>query len=437
MELSPQFIGWASLIGMFVLIGLGIPVAFAITSVGFVGYYLLAGSEPALGIIGFVLYTKTGLYAFTAVPLFLAMGNLAFHSGFGGDIFHTARQWVGRFPGGLAQATVAGSAAFGAACGSGIASCAMLTKVSVPEMTKHGYDKRLAFGCAGAAGPIAQMIPPSIMMVLYGILTEVSVAKLLIAGIVPGIVCTLSYMFLIYGRVKWNPALAPPPERVPIKEALISTKGSWPIAALALLVMGGIYAGIFTPTEAGGIGAFGTLALGFVMKRFRWGDITSAFFDTAKTTSMLYLIISGSYVFGYLLTITGLPTQLSELLTGLEVSRFVVLGLIMVFYLIIGCFIDLVPAMFITLPMIFPTIVKLGFNPIWFGVLIVQLGEISLLTPPFGLNLFVMKGLIPGVSMSDIIRGVFPFVITAAATLLIYIIFPEITLFLPNLMLGE
>ena len=435
--MSPGLVGWLAIAALFILLGLGVPVAFALTAIGFVGYAALAGLDPALGMIGLVPYAKTAVYAFTAVPLFIVMGNFAFYAGFGSDIYNTARQWVKSLPGGLAQATVIGAAGFGAACGSGLAGCAMMTKVAVPEMIKHGYDRKLAIGVAAAAGPIAQMIPPSIMMVLYGIITEQSVAKLLIAGVVPGIVCAIVYMVLIYVRVKMNPRLAPVPERFVWRQALVSLKDAWGVGILALFVMGGIYTGIFTPTEAAGVGAFAALLLALVTGRMPRKSLGPAFLDTAKTTAMLYLILVGAYIFGYLLTITRLPAELSGFLAGLEVPRYVILIAIVLFYVIVGMFMDMVPAMFITLPLIFPTVVKLGYDPIWFGVLIVQLGEISLLTPPFGLNLFIIKGLMPEVEMGEIIRGTVPFIFGAIVTLIILIIFPQFSLFLPDLMLGN
>jgi len=435
--MSPELIGWLAIAALFLMLAFGIPVAFALTAIGLVGYAALAGLDPALGIAGLVPYAKTAVYTFTAVPLFIVMGNFAFYAGFGTDVYNTARHWVKRLPGGLAQATVVGAAGFGAACGSGLAGCAMMTKVAVPEMIRLGYDRKLAIGVAAAAGPIAQMIPPSIMMVLYGIITEQSVAKLLIAGIIPGIVCALVYMAVVYFRVKANPRLAPAPEPFVWRQALASLKGAWAVALLAILVMGGIYSGVFTPTEAAGVGAFGALSLALITRRMPSGGLSAAFLDTAKTTSMLYLILVGAYIFGYLLTITRLPAELSGLLTSLDVPRWVILISIIIFYLIIGMFMDMVPAMFITLPLLYPTVVKLGYDPIWFGVLIVQLGEISLLTPPFGLNLIIIKGLMEEVEMTEIIRGVSPFIFGAIVTLAIYIAFPELVLFLPNMMLTH
>jgi tripartite ATP-independent transporter DctM subunit len=275
------------------------------------------------------------------------------------------------------------------------------------------------------------------MFVLYGIITEQSVARLLIAGIVPGIVCAMIYMALIYVRVKINPKLAPPVEKVPLREAVISLKNTWGVAILAPLLLGGIYFGVFTPTEAAGVGAFAALALGLIARRFLKADLSLAFLDTAKSTAMIYLILAGAYIFGYLLAISHLPFRLSDFLSSLTVSRYVILAAVMIFYIILGCFIDMVPAMFITLPMIYPTIVKLGFDPIWFGVLIVQLGEISLLTPPFGLNLFIIKSIMPEVEMHEIIQGVFPFIGGAILVLFTYIVFPELSLFLPNMMFGK
>jgi tripartite ATP-independent transporter DctM subunit len=244
-------------------------------------------------------------------------------------------------------------------------------------------------------------------------------------------------MGVVYALVKTNPRAAPPPESFSWRQALSSLKNAWGIVILAVFVMGGIYSGIFTPTEAAGAGAFAALALALITRRMPKESLAPALLETATTSSMLYLILVGAYIFGYLLTITRLPLELSAFLTGLDVPRYVILIGIVIFYVIIGMFMDMVPAMFITLPLLFPTVMKLGYDPIWFGVLIVQLGEISLLTPPFGLNLFIVKGLMPGVEMGEIIRGVAPFIAGAIVAMVLYMVFPQLALFLPNLMMPS
>lgn len=432
--MSPELIGWIAISVLFVLLALGVPVAYVMAVTGLAGYYLISGWDPAFAIAGSTLFGKLADYGFIAIPLFILMGNFAFAARFGGDIFFTLRQWLGTIPGGLAQSTVAACAVFGAACGSGLATCAMMTRIAVPEMEKYGYQRALALGSVAAGGPLASMIPPSIMMIIYGILTNQSIGKLLIAGILPGIVAALCMMLMIYVRVRLNPSLAPPIKRIAFRDRVIALKGTWSILTLAILVMGGIYSGVFTSSEAGAVGAFGALILGLVSRRMTRRGLFESTLDAVKTTSMIYLIVGMSFIFAFLLSVTGIPSILSKLLATLPVHRMVILILVMVFYLVLGCFMDILSAIIITMPIIFPAIVKLGFDPIWFGVLIVHLQEVALITPPFGLNLFIMKGIMPEVGWSELISGVFPFILTELVILAIYIIFPQISLFLPSLM---
>lgn len=433
--MTPQLIGWIAIGALLVLLALRVPVAIALATVGFGSYVAISGWEPGLFILGAVPYQRVASYVFTVIPLFILMGHFAHHAGFVNDIFNSTQKWLGGLCGGMVHATIAGAAAFGAACGSGMASCAIMGKVAIPEMRKKGVQKKLAMGAVAASGTIAAMIPPSNSMVIFGIITERSIGKLLIAGVFPGIVAALIYMMQVYIRVRLNPSLAPMTrQKITWKEKLISLKGIWGIAFVAITIMGGIYSGVFTPTEAGAFGAFSTFLMALAMRRLKWSELRTVLLDTTKTTGMVFFILVGASVFSHLLAITRIPNQVSELIIGLEVSRWLILAAIMVMYLILGTLIDGVSQMILTLPIIFPAIIALGFDPIWFGVLLVHLIEISLISPPFALNIFVLKGVVPDTEVGEIIRGIAPFLIADIITLILYIVFPQIALWLPSMM---
>ncbi|MEH7248611.1 TRAP transporter large permease subunit [Neobacillus niacini] len=434
MALTPEVIGWIGLGVLLVLLLLRVPVAFVLSFVGLVGYWFIAGSEAALKIAGLVPYSTMANYTFSVVPLFLLMGYFSFHAGLASDMFKTGKTWLGHIPGGLGHATIIGGAAFGAVSGSGIASTATLARITTPEMINNGMNKNLAYGIVASAGPLASMIPPSMMMVIYAIVTETSIAKLFIAGIVPGLLIAVSYMIMVFIRVKHNPRLAPPIAKAPIKQRLISLKFTWGLLVLGSIIIGGIYSGLFTPTEAGGIGAFAAFIMALCFKRINKEVMKDSLVETLKTTSMVFLIVVGSMIFGYFLGITRIPTMLSDTLTGLPVPPIVIIIGIVILYLILGMFIDMISAMFLTLPILFPAVLSLGFDPIWFGIIIVFLTEIALVTPPLGLSLFVIKGAVPGSELRDVIKGSIPFIIVDLIVLVILIAFPQITLFLPNLM---
>jgi len=433
-EFEPTTVGWALLFAMVVLLFGGLPVSFALLALSVVGYWIIAGPGRTLSIVGIVPYAKVANWTFSVIPLFILMGNLAFQGGFANSLYVTAQKWVGHIPGSLAQATVVGGAVFGAACGSGLASCATLTRICVPAMRNIGIDTRLAVGTVAATGTIAQMIPPSILMVIYAIITDQSVAKLLIAGIIPGLVAAFWYMVMIYIRVKLNPKLAPHLlEAVPWKERFLSLRYSWGIAVLGLIVMGGIYTGTFTPTEAGALGAFGALALGAFTKRLKLENLKEALGDATKTTAMIFLIIATAMVFGYFLGISRIPTNVSDFLLGLNVPRIYILIGILIMYIIAGFFIDMIAFAFLTLPIIFPAVLALGYDPLWFGVITVHMFEVALITPPFGLNLFIIRGM-TGIPMGEIIRGVIWFSVMDIVTLATYVAFPQLATWLPSMM---
>jgi tripartite ATP-independent transporter DctM subunit len=434
-QFSPPTVGWILLGAMIVVMFIGLPVAFGLLLVGIVGYWVLAGANKTFMILGAVPYSEISNYPLTVVPLFILMGNLAYQAGFAHKLYETAQKWVGSIPGGLAQATIVGGAAFGAACGSGLASCATLAKICIPAMRKAGVDDRLALGSVAGAGPIAQMIPPSIVMVVYGFITEQSIGKLLIAGIIPGLIAAGVFMVMIYVRCRLNPRLVPLlPEKITWKGRIASLKHSWGIAMIVLIVMGGIYSGIFTPTEAGALGASGTLLLGLLSRQLTLRNLKHAVMDSTKTASMIFLIIAAAFLFSYFMGISRIPTNLSEVVIGLHAPRIVILMGVLLLYIVAGMFIDMLAFAFLTLPIIFPVIVAIGYDPIWFGVVTVHMFEVALITPPFGLNLFIIRSIVPDKSMKEIIGGVGWFVAMDMVTLAIYIAFPQVATWLPSLM---
>ena len=302
-------------------------------------------------------------------------------------------------------------------------------------MRKVGVDDKLALGSVAGAGPIAQMIPPSIVMVVYAFITDQSVGKLLIAGIIPGIIAAGVFMAMIFVRCKLNPALAPPlPYKISWRERFLSLRYSWGIAMMAVIVMGGIYSGLFTPTEAGALGASGTLMLGLLSRRLKLKNFKDAVMESTKTAAMIFLIIAAAFLFGYFMGISRIPSDLSDFIVGLQVHPFVILMGVLILYIIAGMFIDMLAFAFLTLPIIFPAMVAIGYDPIWFGVITVHMFEVALITPPFGLNLFVIRGIVPDKSMRDIMGGIGWFVVMDLVTLAIYVAFPQVATWLPSMM---
>ncbi|GAB3794096.1 TRAP transporter large permease [Virgibacillus kimchii] len=432
--MSSEMIGWIGIIVMLILLFARVHVAFVLAFVGFLGYWYINDLNSALSIMGDTLYSVINNYNFSVVPLFLLMGYFAFYSGIVSQLFNSSKKWVGHFPGGLAQATVVGGAGFGAASGSGFASTATLARITIPEMIKSGVDPKLAYGVVASVGPLAQMIPPSIMMIMFAIIAEQPISSLLIGGIFPGLLAAGIYMLVIIILVKRKPSLAPVMKKASIKERFVSLKNIWGFVLLALIIIVGIYSGIFTATEAGAIGALAALILTLVTKRFNTSVLKDSILQTIKTSSMVFLIVGSAFIFGYFLGITRIPVNLSEFLVSLDVPRIYILIGIIIMYLILGMFMDMLAAMFLTLPIILPSVIALGYDPIWFGVLLVFIAEVSLVTPPFGLSLFIIKGSVPNADISDVIRGSIPFILGGFLVIILLIIFPEIVTFLPSMM---
>ncbi len=433
--LSATTIGWIMIAAMFVVLLMGLPIAFGLLFVAIAGYWILSGPLVTLSIMGIIPYDKIANYTLSVVPLFILMGHLAFQAGFATSMYKTCQVWLGRLPGSMAQATVVGGAAFGAACGAGVASAATLAKICVPIMREHNVDLKMSLGCVAAVGGLAALIPPSIMMVIYAMITNQSSDKLLIAGMVPGLLAAASFMIMIFFMVKRNPKLAPPlTNKVTWRDKILSLKESWGIAVLGIVVIGGIFTGIFTPTEAGALGASGTLLLGIVTRRLTFRNFIDAVNETTKTTAMIFLIIASAMVLANFMAISRLPSVTSDFVMGLDVPRSFILAGVIALYLVAGCIMDMTSFMLLTMPIVFPAITGLGYDPVWFGVIIVILCELALISPPFGLNLFILRAMNPEVGMGDIIRGSLPFTLMYFIVTILCCLFPIIVTWLPSIM---
>ena len=424
------------IIGMLVLIFLllmGAHVGFALIIVGFAGYAIIGGLDAAISNMAILPFDKMNNYHFAVLPLFLLMSAFVSQSGIGREAYESARAWVGHLKGGLAMATVGGCGLFAACAGTSLAGSVVMGKVAYPEMTRMGYSSRLSAGAISAGGTLGILIPPSMGFVLIGILAELSIGKLFIAGIIPGITEIIFYISTIFILCKINPSLAPSGVKTAWKEKLWAIRLTWPVVLLFLLIMGGIYGGVFTPTEAGGIGAFGALVISLAKRQLSGGAFWEALMDTAKMTAMIIIMLVGAYTFNAFLAITQIPFAISEFIVSLPLPTYVVLVAILVFYIICGMFFDIYAILILTIPIIYPTVDALGLNLIWYSVLMVRIIEIGMVTPPFGINLFGLAGVI-NVPLGILYRGIIPFVIADILNIALLAAFPILSLLLPRMM---
>jgi tripartite ATP-independent transporter DctM subunit len=434
--MDPLTMGLLGLGAVFVLILLGMRIAFATALAGFVGLCLMKNMGVAGKVVGFLPHGIVAHYSLSVIPLFIIMGYYAFYAGLTDDIFFTARQWIGHFPGGLAIATVFGCAGFAACTGASTASAAIMGRVAIPEMKKYGYHPRLAAGVVAASGTLASLIPPSVILVIYGIITEQSIGALLIAGFIPGIVSAIIYAAMIYTRVKIYPELGKPQAGVSLKAKFVALKGTWGVLVLIVLIIGGIYSGVFTPTEAGGAGAFGAFLMALSMRRLTKERLKESLLETGRTTIMIFAIIVGVLIFVRFLALTGLPNTFTQFVLDLPIPPNLILMLILCIYIFLGMFLDAIGMMMLTLPMVFPAVTGLGYDPIWFGIIIVKMCEICLITPPVGLNCYIVRSVAPDIPLEEIFRGILPFIAMDVLTVAVFIVFPQIVTFLPSRMLG-
>jgi tripartite ATP-independent transporter DctM subunit len=434
--LTPEATGYL-VVGLLILwLSLGVHIGVALGLAGFIGIYLSVGPDAAFAQITAIPFGTTNSFALAVIPLFILMGSFATVSGITTELFRTAYVWLGALRGGLAMATVMASAAFGAASGSTIVNAAVFTRMAMPEMTRFGYDVRLSTGSIAAAGTLAALIPPSILMVIYAVITEQSIGKLLIAGIIPGILTALIYCGGIYVIARVRPDLAP---RANLAfgwgERFQSLRGISGIVVLFTIVVGGIYGGYFPATYAGAVGAFGAFMIALVKGRLDGRSLLEVLKEAAVTTSVIFIIVVGGILFARFLTYSGLVTIISSGLLELGSGKYTYLFGFVLLFLVLGCFIEPIAIMVMTLPIMFPVMKEAGFDPILLGVIAVKLAEIGVLTPPVGLNVFVVKSASPvPVTLGQVFTGVAPFILLDFLSLGIYIAFPEVVLWLPRLM---
>lgn len=422
-------------IGLLILLFLlRMPVAYSMALIGLLGFAYTSTVEGALSVLGKDFWGMFSSYSLTVVPMFVFMGTIAFHSGISSRLFQAAYKFLGRLPGGLGIATCYACAAFGACCGSTVAGAAAMGKVTLPEMKKYNYDPSLATACIASAGSLAILIPPSTILIIYGVMTEVSIGKLFAAGILPGILLASLLAFTVFILCKRNPKLGPSGESTTWREKMASLSGVIEMLILFALVMGGLFIGWFTPTEAGAAGAAGALIIALLRRQITWRGFINSLEETTQITAMVFLIVTGATIFGHFMAITQVPFVLSEWVGGLGVSPYIIMIFIIFGYLIAGCFMDSLAMVTLTVPILFPVILKLGFDPIWFGVIIVLVAEMGVITPPVGINVYVIKGVAADVPLETIFKGIWPFLIAEIVCAIILIIFPQIALFLPSFM---
>jgi tripartite ATP-independent transporter DctM subunit len=427
----------AGILGMcllFALLFLGMPIGFGMAITGFLGMIVAyKGVPPSLAMLGMSSYETATSYMLTVVPLFILMGELAYQSGISKDLFDTASTWLGRLRGGLAMSSVAGCAGFSAVCGDSLATAVTMGTIAVPEMKKKNYGMRLATGCLAAGGTLGILIPPSVGFIFYAIVTEESIGKLFLAGLVPGLILAAMFMIAIYISAKMKPDLAPGGEATTFKEKIRSLKGVLGMLILFIVILGGILSGVFSPVEGGAIGSVGAFIYALIRRRVTWDMLIVSLEDTLNITTKLLLILIGVGILGFFLAATQLPFALADFVTGLEVNRYIIFTAVIILFLILGCLLNVIPMILLVLPTIFPSIVALGFDPIWFGVVTVLTMEMGQITPPIGVNVFAIGSVAKDVPMEEIFRGIVPFFFCMIFCVLLLAIFPQISLYLPSL----
>ena len=432
--LNTDLVAGIGFVVLFILMLLRVPVGMAMGLVGVTGYGYLVGMEPALKMVGQTTMRTVTDSGFAVIPMFMLMGAFVSISGVSRELFRAANAFMGHLRGGLGVATVLACGGFAAICGSSVATAATFSKVAYPEMRRYDYPKSFATGVIAAGGTLGIMIPPSTVLAVYAILTQQDIGKLFMAGVGPGLLAILMYIITISLIVMVKPNFLPGGERKPWGERLASLKDVWAPLALFVFVIGGLYGGLFTPSEAGGMGAAGAFILGVARRRLNLAQIREALLEATRTSAAVFTVLIGALLFGYFLTITQTPQKLTEFLTGLGLGRYALLAIIMGMYLLLGCLMDAMAMIILTVPIIYPLIVHLGFDPIWFGIIIVMVVELGLIHPPVGMNVFVIKSVVKDVSFTTIFKGVLPFVATDLIRLVILIAFPVIALWLPSRM---
>jgi tripartite ATP-independent transporter DctM subunit len=414
-----------------------LPIGFSMGLVGFLGVSYIVGFEGALGMLRHIPFSTAASYVMSVIPFFVLMGQFSFFSGMIEDFYYSLHRWLGQLRGGLAMATIGACAGFAAVCGTSLAVSATMTKVALPEMLRYKYDPKLATGSIAAGGTLGILIPPSLAFVVYGIITETSIGKLFIAGILPGILLTTLYCLTIFIITKYRPEMGPPGPKLTWYEKFKSGRKGSEIFLLFVLVMGGIWGGIFTATEGAAIGALGAFIITLAKRRFTKRTLAMSFIDTVRATGMIFSIMIGALIFNFFMALSKLPMALSNFISTLNVPPLVVLLFIILVFTVLGCLMDTLAMALLAVPVVFPTVQAMGFDPIWFGVIQTIMGEVGMITPPIGMNVFVVAGVAKDVPMYTIFRGIIPFLIPLFVCVALLTAFPQIALLLPGIMIGK
>jgi C4-dicarboxylate transporter DctM subunit len=430
--MSPVMVGIIGFVILFILLGLGVPIGVSMALCGFLGFWFLTSLGAALSKLTFVPFEVVANYNYAVLPLFILMAEICSVSGISKDLFNLASKWLGRLPGGLAMATVGACAGFGAVSSSAIATAATIGLVAFPEMEEHQYSPALSTGAVAAGGTLGILIPPSAVFIVYGILTETSIGKLFIAGILPGILVTLFYIFSIFIICRRNPRLAPIGPRSSFREKIEALGGCVDVILLVILDLGGLLIGWFTPTEAGAIGAAGALTLTIIRKRMTWLNFKQAMVGTLKTTGMIYGVLIGAFILNYFVAVTTLPFVISNWVTKMDLPPLSIIIVIVLIYLVLGVFMDEAAMIVLTIPIFAPVVSSLGLNLIWFGVIVVRVVEIAMISPPLGVTMYVISG-ISKYPLETVYKGVIPFLASDLVSTAILIFFPMVSLWLPSL----
>ncbi len=431
--MDPVIVGILGIVILLILFLLGMPVGFAMAFVGFLGFSYLVSPSAGLSILARDVFNNLSSYSLTVIPMFLLMGSIAFASGISSRLYAASHTLFGHVRGGLAMATILACAGFAAICGSTSATAAAMGKVALPEMKKYGYDDALAAGCVASAGSLGILIPPSTIFIVYGILTQQSIGSLFLAGILPGILLTILFIIVVAVLCWRNSQLAPAGQPTTLKQKIVGLSGVTEMMLLFILVMGGLFAGWFSPVQAGAVGSAGALIIGLARRNLSWKAFKEAILDTVKVTCEIMIIVTGAVVLGHFIAVTTIPTVLTSWIGGLGISSTAVMAMIILMYLIGGMFMDSLAMVTLTIPIIYPLVTALNFDPIWFGVIIVLVTEMGVITPPVGINVYVIKGITSGISLETIFKGIFPFLIAIIVCVAILLAFPQIATFLPGI----
>jgi C4-dicarboxylate transporter DctM subunit len=419
---------------LLLLLASSMPVGFAMAAAGAIGFAMIVTPSAALSMIAADLFETFSSYNLTVIPLFVLMGQIAFHSGISRRLFNTAYHWMGPLPGGLAMATIGACAAFGAICGSGPATAATMAAVALPEMRRYGYSMELAGGAVAAGGSLGMLIPPSVVFIVYAIMTEQSIGRLFTAGILPGLMVTALFCVTIAINCRLHPGLGPAAPPTTWRQKIASLRGVTETLLLFGLVMGGLFAGIFTPTEAAAVGAFGSLLIAMLQRNLSTRDLAKALTETVRTSCMVMTIVTGAVIFGRFLAVTLIPATLAAWLSALPLPPWCIMCLIIFFYLLAGCFVDALGLIMLTIPIFYPVVTALGYDPVWFGVIIVVVTQMGVISPPVGVCVYVVSGMERDIPLQTVFKGALPFLAALIVAAALLLAFPSIALVLPNLM---